>query len=426
MTAPVAPSSIPGPADITRIELDNGLVVLVRENHAAPVAVIDGYVPAGSLHDPAGRRGLGSFTASMLSRGSAHYSFDQFNAAIENIGASLSAGATDHSTDFGATSLSEDFPTMVEVLADILRRPTFPTEHIGRVRNRKLIAIQEREQDTQQVANLGFYAALYPDHPYGIPTLGLAEAIVAITQDDLVNFHAQRYTPNGAAIIVTGDVNTGQVLDLIHRHFGDWRGTVADKNVPPLPTPARQRRDFALADKVQADIMIGNRSVPRLHPDYYAVRVANSILGGFGMMGRLGETIREQQGLAYYAYSSQDAGTHTGTWFASAGVNPANIEVTISSIYAEFDRLASEPVLDAELADSQAYLTGVLPLTLETNEGVGATLANMEWYGLGLDFLGRYRDLIYRITPADVQAVAQRYLTPADCVLIVAGPDGEG
>jgi len=135
MTTSQSKNSLPGPDNVTRVVLDNGITVLVRENHAAPVAVIEGCLPAGALHDRAGKTGLSSFVTSMLTRGSAHYDFDTFNETIESIGASLGVGTDTDATHFSVTSLSEDFPTMVAVLADVLRRPTFPTEHIERLRD---------------------------------------------------------------------------------------------------------------------------------------------------------------------------------------------------------------------------------------------------------------------------------------------------
>jgi zinc protease len=142
-------------------------------------------------------------------------------------------------------------------------------------------------------------------------------------------------------------------------------------------------------------------------------------------MGRLGDKVREEEGLAYYVYSSQESGPNAGLWYAAAGVNPANVEQAITSIRREFARLAEEKVSDEELADTQAYLTGILPLQLETNEGVASTLLNMEWYQLGLDYLYRYNDLIYSVTADDVQRVAQSYLRADAYALSVAGPASE-
>lgn len=416
-------TSFPGPHDVTRVLFDNGLTVLVRENHAAPVAVLDGYLPVGAIHDPLDKIGLGHFAASMLTRGSAHYHFDAFNEAIESIGASLSASGETHTTAFGTVSLSEDFPQMVEILADMLRRPTFPAEQMARLRQQTLVAIQERDQDTQRAANLRFYETIYPNHPYGRAITGYKETVRAIERADLEHFYASHYTPNGAAIVIVGDVETPRVLDLLHQHLGDWRGPAPSQETSPLEAiPRAAHIAIPMPGKVQADIVLGCPAIPRNHPDYYAVRVANTVLGVFGMMGRLGQVVREEQGLAYYCYSSHDAELHAGVWVAEAGVNPEDTAQAIDSILAQFDRLANEPVPDDELADSQAYMTGVLPLALETNGGVAARLLDMEWYGLGLDYLQRYRDLINRVTPADVQRVAQSYLDTEHYTLVVAGP----
>jgi zinc protease len=154
------------------------------------------------------------------------------------------------------------------------------------------------------------------------------------------------------------------------------------------------------------------------------MRVANCILGQFGLMGRLGTRVREEQGLAYYAYSSLAAELAGGVWVAGAGVNPANVAAAVASIAQEFARIGVEGVDAEELSDSQAYLTGVLPLTLETNEGVAGTLLSMEWFGLGLDYLLRYEELIDSVTSDDVQRVCAEYLQPDRCVTVVAGPSG--
>jgi zinc protease len=319
--------------------------------------------------------------------------------------------------------LSEDFPTMLHVLGDIVRHPQFPPVHIGRLRSQKLVQLQERDEDTQETAALRFYEMLYPDHPYGRSGAGYVDSVKAIAGDDLATFHTRHYSPQGAIIVVVGDVETGATIDLIAENFGSWQGAPPDQQVPPIaPLDEVRQHNATIAGKVQADIFLGCRAVPRHHPDYFAIRVANTILGRFGMMGRLGERVREEQGLAYYVYSSQEAGPNTGIWYAAAGVNPANVPQAIASIQEEFARLADEPVDAEELADTQAYLTGVLPLQLETNEGVASTLLNMEWQGLGLDYLHRYNTLVNGVTVDDVQRVAQRYLRRDAYVLAIAGP----
>ena len=415
----------PNPSDVTRVVFSNGLTVLVRENHAAPVAVLQGSLAVGSIYDTPEQAGLASFVASLLSRGSQHYDFAAYNEAIESVGGNLSFSVDSHSTDFGVTCLREDFTTLVDVLADALRRPTFPETHVELVRQQRLVDLQEREEDTGSVSNLRFYETLYGrGHAYGRATSGYIETVTALKRSDLVNFYQSQFTPDQGVIVVTGDLDTQEVLDLLGSKFGDWHGPQGRRTAePPAAKQLPQRIAVAMNDKVQSDVVIGVPAIQRSHPDFYAVRLANCILGQFGMMGRLGTRVREEQGLAYYAYSSLMTELLGGVWVAGAGVNPANVDAAITSIEEEFARIGEEGVEAEELADSQAYLTGVLPLTLETNEGVAGTLLSMEWFGLGLDYLLRYKDLIYGVTAEDVRRVCAEYLRPERCVTVVAGPD---
>jgi zinc protease len=422
MTTSAAAFAYPGPDNISRTVLENGLVTLIRENRSAPITVVEGYLPAGNIHDPADLAGLSAFVAGMLTRGSEQYDFAAFNEAVEGAGASLSFHSDCHVTNFGLRCLSENFADLLAILADAMRRPTFPDPLVERLRNQKLIGLQEREQDTAAMANLRLRETLYGPHPYGRAISGYPETVRAIGRDDLAAFHAQRYTPRNAILVISGDVESAAAVELVDRLLGDWRGEPPAQFVaePAFPVTS-QRIDHMIPGKFQADIAMGVPAVARSHADYYAVRVANTILGVFGLMGRLGEAVREEQGLAYYAYSSQEAESRAGMWSAAAGVNPAQVEQALAAMHHELERLAIESVAEEELADSQAYLTGIVPLTLETNDGVASTLLNMEWHGLGLDYLIRYPTLINEITPADVQRVARTYLT-GPAVTVVAGP----
>lgn len=416
----------PNQNDITYTTLSNGLVLIVRENHTAPVAVLHGSLAVGAMHETPEQAGLAAFVATMLSRGSRRYDFDAFNAAVENVGGNLTFSAETHSTNFGIVCLREDFPALVDVLADCLRYPAFPVEQVDRVRQQRLVDLQERDEDTASMANLRFYETLFGrQHAYGRSTSGYIDTVKPLQRADLQTFHAAWYTPSQGALVVTGDVDASAVIDLIAASFGDWSGRAGDRVVlapPAVITPAPSRMHVALADKVQADIVLGVPGIARSHPDFYALRVANCILGQFGMMGRLGASLREEQGLAYYAYSSLAADTAGGVWSAAAGVHPDHVDAAIAAMQEELASVAAEGVSEEELEDSQAYLTGQLPLALETNEGVAATLLSMEWYGLGLDYLLRYKDLIYAVTPADIQRVCATYLQPQRAVTVVAGP----
>lgn len=417
-----AASAWPTPDNTLRTQFANGIAVLARENRSAPVVVLDAILSAGAVDDPADRIGLSSLTANMLSRGSEFFDYDRFNEVIESVGASLSFASDVDSLSIGITCLSEDFPLLVEVMADALRRPTFAQNQFDLVRRRKIVRLQEAAQDTAAVSSQRFYETIYAGHAVGRPVSGYTESVSAATCEDVKRFHTHHYGPAGAVFAVSGDVQPQAAADLLARHLGDWSAAPEQRRLLPIPAFSGPLDIHApIAEKVQADLVMGVQGVARSHPDYYAIRVANTILGVFGMMGRLGEVVREEQGLAYYAYSSQDSGRESGVWLAAAGVGPANLRQAQASMAHELTRLASEPVDAEELADTQAYLTGVLPLALETNDGIASTLSNIEWYGLGLDFLQRYRGMIESVGVDDVLRVAHTYLRPEAIAVVSAG-----
>jgi zinc protease len=458
MTLRQAHPSLPCEENVTRTILDNGLVILVRENFSAPVVAIEGGVPCGSLHEahllercagheahrldgcteheashsgPSSEQespflaGLAGFTASMLTRGSQKYPQEAFDAAVEDVGASLGTGADPHLTMFGATSLAEDFSAMLDVLADILQNPTFPEEQVARTRNRRLVFLQERDHDSAQWAALRFAEGVYGRaHPYGRPVAGYVESVARIQREDMAEFHRNLYTPNGAIIVIAGAVETAAAVEQVAAAFGDWRGPVIAHRLPqPAQLRAEHQQRVFPQGKVQCDMIMGTLAPARSHPDHFAVRVANTILGQFGLMGRLGERLREEMGIAYYVSSQYDAGIGEGVWSASIGANPEHVPQAAAAIVAEFERLGTELVNGEELDDSQSYMRGIVPVALETSSGVASTLFNMEWYGLGLDYLVDYPDLIDAVTAEDVRRVAAAYLCDQPLRLVVAGPE---
>ncbi len=181
--------------------------------------------------------------------------------------------------------------------------------------------------------------------------------------------------------------------------------------------------NVTVAGKTQSDIVLGSLGPSRYAEDYQSASIANSILGQFGMMGRIGKIVREELGLAYYAYSRIEGGHGPGPWNVAAGVNPANVDLAIDRIQHELRRLVREPVSEDDLADNKSYYTGHLPLQLENNEGIASVILNMESYGLGLDYVQNYRDMIYRLTKEGLLAAAKRYLNPDALVIAVAGPN---
>jgi len=420
--------SIPGPETITRRELPNGIVVLVRENHASPAVVVRGYLHVGARDERPEQAGLSAFAADALLRGTENRSFEQIYEALESVGASISISGATHTTGFGTKSLAEDLPLALDILADALRHPTFPSGEVEKLRGEILTDLKERAHDTRSMASLTFYELAYPpDHPYSRSIDGYTETVGGIGRDDLAAFYAGGYGPQGMTVAVVGAVETVNALAQIEAAFGDWQGSAYER--APLPEAPRiaevHRRAVPIPGKTQSDVVLGYPGPARTSPDFLEAVVCNSILGIFGLMGRLGEKVREEQGLAYYSYSRVDGGAGPGPWRVIAGVNPANVEQAVASIRAEVRRICEELVDAEELADNKAFITGSLPLRLETNEGVARTILDMERYELGLDYLQRYNALINAITAAQVRAVAQRWLDPDAYALAVAGPPAD-
>jgi zinc protease len=420
--------SIPGPNDITRHELPNGIVVLVRKNQASPSVVVSGHLTVGAYDETETKAGLAGFTASMLTRGTARRTFDQLYEEVESVGASVGVSAGVHHTGFGGKSLAEDLPLLLDVLADALRNPTFPAEEVDKLRGEIITDLEEMAHDTARMAALTFHELAYPKgHPYGRDLDGNIETVSGISRDDLLAFYRGGYGPRGMVVAIVGGTETAQAIAQVEAAFGDWNGPVYPRvPLPPVERPTTVWKKFvSIPGKTQSDIVLGGPGPARTEPAFLDAVLCNTILGVFGMMGRLGEAVREKQGLAYYSYSRVSGGHAPGPWTVIAGVNPANVERALDSIRAEIRRIREEPVTLEELADSRAFLTGSLPLRIETNEGVARAILDMEQYGLGLDYLQRYSDLMGEITQERVQAAAQRWLDADAYVQAVAGPPAD-
>ena len=416
-------AAFPGPDDITRVNLPNGIVVLARENFSSPAVVFNGSLQVGSLDEPRDKTGLARFTAGCLMRGNEKRDFGELYEQIESIGARLSLSGGTHTSGFGGKSLAEDLDLMLGLLADSLRRPTFPADHVEKLRGEIMTGLAIRAHDTGYMASSTFDELLYPDHPYGQDDDGTPETIAAVTRDDLISFHKTFFAPKGMIITVVGAVKAPEAVALVEKHFGDWSTTRPERSpLPPAPRiPAIARKDVPLPGKSQCDVIMGCVGPQRSDPDFLDARMVNNIFGVFGMYGRLGDVVREKHGLAYYAYSQITGGLGPGPWQIAAGVNPKNVELAIDLITKEMKRLISTKVSAAELADNKSFFVGRLPLQLETNEGVAGMIESMELYHLGLDYLRRYPALINAITRERAQAAAAKYLDPERYAVAVAG-----
>jgi zinc protease len=418
-------NALPGPDDISRIELENGITILTRSNFNSPTLSIKGFLHSGSIFDPDEKLGLSYLTAAGLMTGTANYDFQSMYNEIESIGARIGFSSGTLITSFSAHCLSEDLALMMRLIAESLRSPTFPEKEFHRQKNQMLTGLAIRAQDTSAMSALLFDQIIYADHPYQRPDEGFPETVQAIQRDDLVDFYNQTYGPRGMVVVIVGDVTPEAAADSVRKTLGDWQNK-KQRAIPEIPTqqPVQKRTEKALSipGKFQADIVMGGLAPERLSPDYHPLRLGNNILGEFGMMGRLGHRVREQEGLAYYVYSSLSLGKGPGAWEMIAGVNPENIEKTIALITDEIRNFVTDPVTEEELSDSKSYFLGRMPLLLESNSGVAISLLNLERFNLGLDYFLEYPKQIQSVTPEEVLHASRKYLDPDRLAIAIAGP----
>lgn len=421
----MARTSIPGADDITRVELGNGIIVLARENPNSKAVTLRGSLLAGGLLDPDDKLGLADFTASMLMRGTAERSFQEIYDALESSGASFGFNSGTHTTGFGGRALAEDFSLLLQLGREALFAPAFPEEHVEKVRAQLLTGLSLRAQDTRDMASLMFDEMVYAGHPYARADEGHPHTIAAITRQDLVDFHQRNFGPRGMLLVVVGGISAKDAVEQVRATFEGWQNPQQPQQAK-LPTwqplPERSYRRLDIAGKSQSDVIIGTGGPLRKDPQYMAASLGNNILGRFGMMGRVGDSVREKAGLAYYAYSSLGGGLGPDPWIVAAGVNPANEEQATDLIFKEIERFTTELVSEEELSDSQSNYIGSMPLSLESNGGVADALMSMERFELGMDYYRHFPDEVRSVTREAILQAAQRFLKADEMAVAVAGP----
>lgn len=418
--------TLPGPEDTTRVVLPNGITVLTRSNLNSPSIYISGYLSCGSMFDPVEKLGLANFTALGLMRGTAQHTFQEIYEDLESAGASLGFGASVHNVNFGGRALAEDLPLLLRLLSDALSSPSFPKEHIERMRSQLITSLAMRDQDTGDLADMAFDELVFPNHPYSRPEDGFSETVRRITREDIIAFHKKHYGPANFVIVVVGAVEASCAIDLVQSALGSWCNS-EQPAIPAMPViedlTETNRKHIVVPGKFQSDLVLGTVGPKRLSPDYMPASLGNSILGQFGMMGRIGDVVREKAGLAYHASTSLSATIEGGSWEVSAGVNPANLQRAIDLILRELDRFIEELVTQEELQDSQANYIGRLPLSMESNAGVASALLNIERFQLGLDYYRRYPNLVREVTREMVMESARRYWHLDRLAIVSAGPE---
>lgn len=424
------PNPIPGADDITRRVLPNGIVVLVRENFDAQSVVVTGSFAGGAIFENPAQAGIASLTAEATMYGTRNHDYETIHETLESAGMSLEVSAGRYLSSFDGKALAEDLPALLDLLGDVLQHPVFPPEHVQVIRAQAVTGLKYNLQNTRYMANRAFFELTYPEnHIQYRGSTGTLDTLSALTPADMAAYHEKQYGPGAMIVVVVGAVKAEKALAEVERVLGSWQNPAqhTDFTQPDVPRLSKvQFRAVALPGKTQSDIVLGVPGPSRYSEDYVPASVINHVLGVFGMFGRLGKSVREEQGLAYYCYSSIEGGLHQGPWRVVAGVNPNNVKQAVDSIRVEIEQMIKTPISPDDLADSKANLTGRLPLRLESNEGVAANLLAMERYHLGLDYLRQYNTMINALTVGQLQTAMQSYWQPDAFSLAVAGPELNG
>ena len=423
-------------APFGRTRLDNGLTVMVVASDRVPLVHLALEVEVGSASDPEGREGLAGLTARLLTQASAERSAVEVSAAIEDVGGSFDAFAGTEATRLSVEVLAGDWPLALSILADAVRRPRFLEEDVARVRGEIAGGIESAADDPGELARRSVPSFLHGDSSYGHPVSGWLETIGPLGRDAVVAFHEREFRPDRAVLVVVGDVEEKALAEAVDAAFGDWKGLTAEsveEGASPAPAPAtppvsqRQARAprvlVPMEGVTQAQIRVGCPAVSRSHPDYFALQVTNTILGGM-FTSRLVDSIRVSQGLTYGISSRFGQGRQTGHFLIRTFTRNETLRRTLDETLRILGELVAEGPTEEELAKAKRYLTGQFPLELQAPADLAGQLLQIHRYRLPDDFLSSWDAKVRAVSMKDCRRVLQeRYCGEEAGILIVADPE---
>lgn len=419
--APVA-FDIPRPHTAT---LDNGLRVVVFENARLPLVSYRLAFFSGDIHDPKGSTGLASALAAQITEGTTNYSSLQLADKVERLGSSLHASASDDFMILSASALSLYASEVLDILVEVLLRPTFPESELDLYRRNTIEHLKFQRSQPPFLAGEQAARLVYGKHPYSLISPSAAD-IDKLDREALAKFHAATLIPNNAMLIAVGDIDSGEFIAELNDHLGGWQpGTMSEHSFPE--PPRRDKRTLSIVDRpgsAQSNIVMINTAINRTDPDYFKVIVMNQVLGA-GASSRVFMNLREEKGYTYGAYTRLNTKRLAGDIEATAEVRNEVTGDSLKEFFYELERIRQEKVGDEELADAKNFLTGVFPIRAETQEGLTNLIVNQHLYGLPDDYLKTYREYVAGISADDVLDAAQKYIRPDEMAIVIVGDAGE-
>lgn len=422
-TPPVPSASLPMalPQTVERT-LPNGLRVIYVRRPELPVVqatlVVSG---AGEASDEAETAGRACFTVDMLDEGAGGRSAIAIAELVEQLGARLAVNCDADAARVQAYALRRQMPAVLRLLADVATRPEFPTGEFARVRALRLNAVRRALDDPALLANVAFPTLVYSSkHPYGRPAT--VRSLEHVDRDALVRHHEKNFVPSAAFLLLVGDADADTLHEEVVGAFGDRKGVTLPGDVPDAP-PALDTPVVYVIDRpgaVQTQIRIGHPGPPRRTPDYVALRVLNTVLGG-SFTSRLNANLREKHGYSYGAGSSFVMRRGPGPFWVGTAVRTDATAAAVGEILGELRRLQNQPVPDEELERAKRFVALGYPRELETNRALADELAGLQLHGLPLDFLERYPRDVMAVTAAQIQEAARRHLRTDALTIVLVG-----
>jgi zinc protease len=402
-------------------KLANGLEITLVEQHTAPLIEVRMRIPAGVVHEPAGKEGLARFTGELLTQGAGKRSATEFAAALDQIGAQLSANAAQDFLSVALSTLARHRSTAVELMADCVLHPTFPDAEVDRTRNRLLAAVQQQGEDPSALADVALWQAAFADDPYGRRADGGQASLSSITAADIRAFHRDHVLPAGSVLVAVGDFESGAMRKEIERLFSGWKGGPAAAAAPAKAAMAKG--GLLLVNKpelVQSQVRVAYPGVPRGDEDEAPLTLATAILGA-GFTSRLLEALRVERSLIYTVSFPSIQQGRGGLAAVSTATKTPTTRQTLDVTLAEIDRFLNEGPDTDEMTGVKNYLSGMVARNLQSPADIASQLSMAAYYDLPSDYIARRLERIRAVTPEDLNRVSrEHFATDARTIVLVA------
>lgn len=412
---PPRPFQLPMPTTTT---LANGVKLTFVDFGTIPKVTIAITVRTGSLNED-GKTWLSDLTGDLLKEGTKHKTSEQIAAAAAMMGGDLGVGSGADETSLSLDVLSEYAADAIALLAEVLTQPQLPESELARIKQDYLRNLSVSLTQPQAIAGAAFAAALYPDHPYGkaYPT---AEQLQSYTIDDVRKYYENNFGARRTHIYVAGKFDHAAIETAIRTSLGNWREGPAPLLLPPSASAPRTVNLIDRAGAPQSTLRVGLRVIDPTQPDFMALSVANTLLGGV-LTSRITMNLREEKGWAYSPNSGLATNYRQASWIENADVKSASTGPALGEIFKEIDKLRAEPPAAAELTAIKNYRNGTFVLSNATRGGLIGQLAFVNLQELPADWLTTFVERLYAVTPQQITQATQKYLDPAKMSVVVVG-----